>query len=201
MRELKLNIGSVDLVALVSGENAGAMIALRPLVEALGLDWTTQLKKVSGNTQFSCRHMPTTGSDGKQYEMLCIPVDEIGMWLCNINARKVKLEVRDRLIQFQKKLQIVIYEAIMGRVSPEIVLELSRAVGDLRRELAMTNFRLDETTEIAKKWQEENVSLKKKVAVLEANAYRFETAEGSAAASRLAHKRWAEEERKKAQLN
>ena len=60
MRELKLNIGSVDLVALVSGENAGAMIALRPLVEALGLEWSGQQKRTTKNPQFSCVHMYTT---------------------------------------------------------------------------------------------------------------------------------------------
>lgn len=119
MKELKLHVGSMDIVALVSEMDENAMIALRPFVERLGLDWASQTVKIRKNPQFNCCDMTTVGSDGKQREMLCIPVKQLGMWLCTVNANKVKPEIKDRLIQFQMHLQVVIHEALTGKVSAE----------------------------------------------------------------------------------
>jgi hypothetical protein len=50
-------------------------VAMRPIVEAMGLHWGPQHKKLGGEGgMFSCRLMATTGSDGKRYEMVCIPL-------------------------------------------------------------------------------------------------------------------------------
>lgn len=65
-------------------------VAMRRVVENLGLDWATQQRKLSEQDgRFSCGHMPTTGSDGKTYQMLSMPVAKLPLWLATINPNKI----------------------------------------------------------------------------------------------------------------
>ncbi len=109
MKELKLQVGSVDIVAFVSERDENAMVALRPFVEDLGLSWASQAAKLRKNPQFSCSDIEAVGADGKSREMLSIPVKQLGMWLCTVNANRVKPEIREELIQFQTCLQAAAY--------------------------------------------------------------------------------------------
>lgn len=50
-------------------------VVMRPVVESMGLDWSGQRAKLAAQRErFSCGDIPTTGSDGKRYEMTCIPL-------------------------------------------------------------------------------------------------------------------------------
>jgi hypothetical protein len=64
-------------------------VALRPVVEGMGLDWSGQRAKLAAQRErFSCGDIPTTGADGKRYEMSCIPLRRYPMWLATINPAK-----------------------------------------------------------------------------------------------------------------
>lgn len=65
--------------------------------------------------------------------MLCIPVKQLGMWLCTVNANRVKPEIREKLIQFQMHLQVAIHDALTGRVSWEVVEALRAEVNEIRQ--------------------------------------------------------------------
>ncbi|WP_178384348.1 phage antirepressor N-terminal domain-containing protein, partial [Histophilus somni] len=78
--------------------------AVRPLVEAIGLDWSGQHKKLANQLdKFSCRHISTTGSDGKTYEMLCMPLKKLNGWLFSINPEKVRSDLKERVIRYQEE--------------------------------------------------------------------------------------------------
>lgn len=78
--------------------------AVRPIVEALGLSWGSQQRKLENSKgKFSCTHMKTTGSDGKTYEMLCMPLKKLNGWLFSINPEKVRPDLKDRVIQYQEE--------------------------------------------------------------------------------------------------
>ena len=78
--------------------------AVRPIVEALGLSWGSQQRKLENSKEkFSCTHMKTTGNDGKTYEMLCIPIKKLNGWLFSINPEKVRADLREKVIQYQEE--------------------------------------------------------------------------------------------------
>ena len=78
--------------------------AVRPIVEALGLSWGSQQRKLENSKEkFSCTHMKTTGNDGKTYEMLCMPLKKLNGWLFSINPEKVRADLREKVIQYQEE--------------------------------------------------------------------------------------------------
>ncbi|WP_157951833.1 phage antirepressor N-terminal domain-containing protein [Actinobacillus porcitonsillarum] len=78
--------------------------AVLPIINALGLSQGTQSAKLQRNKEkFSCTHMKTTGSDGKTYEMLCMPLKKLNGWLFSINPEKVRPDLKDRVIQYQEE--------------------------------------------------------------------------------------------------
>jgi hypothetical protein len=84
-------------------------VAVRPIVENMGLDWTTQAQKLK-SPKFSCGHIPTTGKDGKTYNMLCIPVKKLNGWLFSINPEKVRADIRPIVEQYQEECFTVLHD-------------------------------------------------------------------------------------------
>ncbi|HII3831117.1 TPA: phage antirepressor N-terminal domain-containing protein [Pasteurella multocida] len=78
--------------------------AVKPIVEALGLSWGTQKRKlIEQKEKFSWVHMNSTGSDGKTYEMLCMPLKKLNGWLFSINPEKVRSDLKEKVIQYQEE--------------------------------------------------------------------------------------------------
>ncbi|WP_078616605.1 phage antirepressor N-terminal domain-containing protein [Streptomyces sp. 351MFTsu5.1] len=97
--KLDLTAGSVQTV-LVDGE---PHVVFRPAVEAIGLDYSTQLRKLRDRSWASRRDIPTTGADGKTYRMAVVDVRTFLMWLATVNENKVAEDVRETLVAYQKE--------------------------------------------------------------------------------------------------
>ena len=99
----KIEFCGRELVA--EKENETVMVALKPICDALGLDWSRQLKMVKGDpVLFSVvGELPTTGADGKQYEMLCLPLDYLNGWLFKVSAKRYTGARREAIILYQKE--------------------------------------------------------------------------------------------------
>lgn len=77
---------------------------MKPVVEGMGLDWKSQHTKLQGGRFNSVMVMiTTTGADGKQYEMACLPLRKLAGWLMSIHASKVRPELRDGVIDYQNE--------------------------------------------------------------------------------------------------
>ena len=109
-----------------------AYVAMRPVVENLGLDWATQLRKLRGGAGNSNRrdnsivddgrgsHMTTPSkfgccdisipSKGGIQKMICIPLKKLNGWLFSINPEKVRADIRDKLIQYQEECFTVLHD-------------------------------------------------------------------------------------------
>ncbi|MDO9888087.1 phage antirepressor N-terminal domain-containing protein, partial [Glaesserella parasuis] len=77
--------------------------AVKPIVEAMGLDWGGQQQKLSkSGGKFGCRDisMPTNGGLQK---MICMPLKKLNGWLFSINPEKVRPDLKDRVIQYQEE--------------------------------------------------------------------------------------------------
>ena len=79
-------------------------VAMRPIVEALGLDWSAQYRRI-------CRDevlaegiaMMATPSAGGSQETLCLPLDLINGWLFGVDASRVRPELRDKITLYRRK--------------------------------------------------------------------------------------------------
>jgi hypothetical protein len=88
-------------------------VAMRPIVEAMGMDWTTQHQKIKARYGSTVGISPTVGAtvteivtvaeDGKQRRMTCLPLCKIGGWLMTIHANKVRPELRDTILAYQNE--------------------------------------------------------------------------------------------------
>lgn len=109
-------------------------VAIAPICQAIGLDSYTQGRKIRANPQFSPQLMLAPSSGGMQ-ETLMLPVEEVGMWLCGINALRVKEEVRDILVAFQKHCQVELHAAITGMAGTDRVAALEEQVRAISAQL------------------------------------------------------------------
>lgn len=79
-------------------------VPMKPVVEGMGLDWGTQFRKLqAGRFNSVIVMMTTTGTDGKRYEMSCLPLRKLAGWLMSIHASKVRPELRDGVIAYQNE--------------------------------------------------------------------------------------------------
>lgn len=84
--------------------------AMRPIVENMGLDWKAQLVKIKQRFNSVVGEITTTGKDGKQYQMLCLPLKKLFGWLMTISPNKVKPELRDTVIKYQEECDDVLWD-------------------------------------------------------------------------------------------
>ncbi|WP_062207923.1 phage antirepressor N-terminal domain-containing protein [Streptomyces sp. NBRC 109706] len=96
---INLSAGALHSV-LVDGQ---PHIVLKPAIEALGLDYRTQLRKLKTRTWAVVGERPTTGADGKTYDMKVTPVRTFLMLLATINENNVAENVRPTLVAFQNE--------------------------------------------------------------------------------------------------
>lgn len=79
-------------------------VAMKPIVEALGLEWKRQYNKlIAERERLTVVHMYHSSGDGKDREMLSIPVKKLNGWLFGINPNKVRPDLKERLIEFQEE--------------------------------------------------------------------------------------------------
>lgn len=126
-KQLTINVGNKPLSTNVFTKDGKEYVCITPICEAIGVAPNRQAARLSRNPQFSPDHM-VAPSQGGQQTFICLPIEEVGMWLCSINASKVKSEIRDILIAFQRHCQVELYMALTGQAGLERVRALEEQV-------------------------------------------------------------------------
>lgn len=87
-------------------------VAMRPVVEAIGLEWRGQSEKLRKNKEkFNCVDIYTVGQDGRNRQMQCIPLSKLNGFLFTINPEKVPdPQVRRRVELYQEECFIVLHD-------------------------------------------------------------------------------------------
>ncbi|EHE4168871.1 phage antirepressor Ant [Escherichia coli] len=100
--------GQQIITAMASGV---AYVAMKPIVENLGMSWGTQQQKLMKQLdKFNCIHMNMVAADGKLRKLLCLPLKKLNGWLFSINPEKVRADIRDKLIQYQEECFTVLHD-------------------------------------------------------------------------------------------
>ncbi|RIQ15841.1 hypothetical protein D0850_17010, partial [Bordetella avium] len=88
-------------VAIINGIN---YVAIKPISDALGLEWSAQFRRIKRhpvlNEAIAIMAIPSTG--GEQ-EALALRLDKLNGWLFGISTNRVRPELRERLIQYQRE--------------------------------------------------------------------------------------------------
>ncbi len=127
---IELSAGSIETV-MVDGE---PHVVFRPAVEAIGLDYSTQLRKLRERSWANRRDIPTVAEDGKTRQMAAVDVRTFLMWLATVNENKVAESARPTLVAYQRETTAAVeaYWTRGGAVNPAATRE---QITDLRERL------------------------------------------------------------------
>jgi ribosomal protein S13 len=103
-------------------EGGQSYVAVKPICEALGIDHSAQIRdlkedEILGSVVVS---MTTTGSDGKQYQMVCIPLKFVFGWLFSINENSVKPEAKEHVLKYKLECYNVLFNHFFGNVKKQL---------------------------------------------------------------------------------
>lgn len=105
-------------------QDDGTFLALKPMVEAMGLGWSGQFERVNRDPVLSkgIRVMRTPFGRGGAQETVCIKLELVNGWLFGIDSSRIKDEsVRQKVILYQEECYGVLYEHFTGkRKAPEL---------------------------------------------------------------------------------
>ncbi len=119
------NIVTIDFHGnqLLGFENdRGLFVALKPIVEGMGIDWSSQHKRLQRDPILSEGMVIMTipfGRGGAQ-EAVCLPLDLVHGWLFTVDASRIADDVtRAKVITYQRECYRVLADAFAGKAAPD----------------------------------------------------------------------------------
>lgn len=103
-------INGIDIVAVE--KDGETYLPIKPICEAIGVESEPQRIKIQDDEILSSTATlrVAVGADGKDREMLCLPVRYIFGWLFTINPRNVKEEARGKVLEYRRKCYDALYD-------------------------------------------------------------------------------------------
>jgi hypothetical protein len=91
-------------------------VPLRSLTEFLGLEWSSQFRRVQRDEILASRvqRVIMTGADGRQREMICLPLDLLPGWLFGITSSRVRAELQPKLMRYRAEAFRVLWRAFQS---------------------------------------------------------------------------------------
>lgn len=121
-------------------------VPIRPLCDFLGINWDGQRQRLQRDPVLSAETQSVIiNTPGGPQESICLPLDMLNGWLFGISAGRVKEEIRDRVIRYQRECYRVLAEAFQAPTVADPlaqVEELGRALITLAQEQRTFNRRL-----------------------------------------------------------
>jgi hypothetical protein len=114
-----------DDVIAVRLANGAVFVPVRPIIERLGVDWSGQRRRINRDPVLSdeIRTVDVTSTEGTRQVtrgVLCLPLDYISGFLFGLNAERVRKDLRDKVINYQRECHKVLAEAFQeGRLTAD----------------------------------------------------------------------------------
>lgn len=85
-------------------QDSKPFVAMRPIVEALGLDWSAQYRRIMRDDVLggSVAMMATVTGAGER-EAVCLPLDLLNGWLFGVDAARVRPELREKITLYRRE--------------------------------------------------------------------------------------------------
>jgi hypothetical protein len=149
--------------------HTGEMIALRPCVENLGLNWSGQLQAIKRNEKIDqlCASVKALGKDGKKYDMVCLPPAAFQEWLWNLNSKSENLNIplweeykKGLVLHILMMLKISLDEVTRLKIVEADFTQLKKMVVDYFKKNELKNERQKEAREYSTQEKELKDSIK-----------------------------------------
>lgn len=93
------------------------VVFVRPICESIGIDFSSQRKRIERQPWATVVIMTTVASDGATREQVALPKGQVPMWLATISVNKVRdPRARAALVLFQKRCAEVLDAYWSGRM-------------------------------------------------------------------------------------
>ena len=121
------------LVPVEGEEPPTIYVPVRPICDNLGIDWSSQRQRIDRDPVLSevrkgvviTTSPSSSGRGGGPQEMLCLPVEFVHGWLFGITPGRVKAELRDRVIRYQRECYGVLWRAFQAESLPALGIQRS----------------------------------------------------------------------------
>jgi len=158
----------ITAVQVSINEQEQIYVPVRPICDYLGLDWSAQYRRINRDPVLSdviqgVAITTTPSSDGRGgglQEMSCLPLKFLPGWLFGVSANRVKSEMREKIIRYQRESYDVLWEAFQeGRLTADVsfdelleqassdvveAYQIAQAIMKLARNQIMLDARLDD---------------------------------------------------------
>ena len=118
--------------SLVTFEQDGVhYTAMKPICDNIGLAWEAQLARIKRDDILSSTMivMIIVAEDGKNREMVCLPIEYLNGWLFGIDVNRCKPEIRETLIKYKKECYQALHDYwFKGKVERTINPEQQQAI-------------------------------------------------------------------------
>ncbi len=121
-----------DEITAVKVESGEVFIPIRPICNNLGITLAGQRERINRDPVLSEAATSVSVTLTQQArDMICLPLKFLPGWLFGVNANRVKPEIRERLIRYQRECFEVLWEAFQeGRLTTDTVLDVEALAAD-----------------------------------------------------------------------
>lgn len=87
------------------------LVALKPICASLGLDWDAQRQRLRRDSVLNATAVITTAvaEDGKDRDVLCLPLSYLNGWLFGISEHRVKPELKGKVVAYKRECYRVLW--------------------------------------------------------------------------------------------
>lgn len=116
MSKQKITIlNGVEIFAEIT-ENGQVFIPVKPICDAIGVAFEPQFSKLKEHeilsSTITLRVM--VAADGKQREMVCLPLEYVYGWIFTVNTKNVSEKSHDYVLQYQRECYDILYRHFAG---------------------------------------------------------------------------------------
>ena len=92
-------------------KDGGKFVAIQSVCEELDLDWESQRQLLEKDPVLNSKMatLSTTAKDGKQVEIVCLPIVHLNGWLFRIDASQYKGTRRAKLLRYQRECYQILF--------------------------------------------------------------------------------------------
>ena len=108
-------INNQELVII--SENTSKLVPIKPICAALGIDFKSQYAKLKDDENLSSTMVlsTTVATDGKDREMVCLPLKYIFGWLFTINSGNVSPDAKEAILKYRMECYDVLFNHFSER--------------------------------------------------------------------------------------
>jgi len=121
-------------------KNGRRYVAMKPIAEALDLAWKNQYEVIMNDPVLSSTILVTriVAEDGKQREMVCLPLEYLNGWLFKVPASRYTGKKREVIIRYQTECYRVLYDYFHNGGAVNSNADGSQLIGLLQKVAALT---------------------------------------------------------------